>query len=66
MSDVTGVPTPDDRAWHEDELDECPECAGGAEPDTWQSACIDDLCRGGEVPCMHGSYARLPCWLCGK
>ncbi len=35
-------------------------------PDSWESGCIDDLCHGGEVPCMHGDYARLPCSRCGK
>lgn len=44
----------------------CPECSDGEEPDLWQSACIDDLCHGREVPCMHDDYARLPCGLCGK
>jgi len=44
------------------EIEECPECGWPAqEPDTWQSACIDDLCHGGEVPCMHGDYEKLPC-----
>ncbi len=49
-----------------DDDDCCPECGDGEELDSWQSACIDDLCHGGEVPCMHGDYARLPCGLCGK
>jgi hypothetical protein len=44
----------------------CPQCEDGHEPDSWESACWDDLCHGGEVPCMHGDYARLPCGLCGK
>lgn len=48
------------------EDDACPECGDGYDPELWQSACIDDLCHGGEVPCMHGSYARLPCSTCGK
>lgn len=39
---------------------------GEDNPDSWESACIDDLCHGGEVPCMHGDYARLPCSMCGK
>lgn len=61
---------PDNLQQHDDfddryEDDGCPECDDG-EPDTWASACIDDLCHGGEVPCMHGDYARLPCSLCGK
>lgn len=44
----------------------CPEC-GDDEDLFWaQSACIDDMCHGGEVPCMHGDWARLPCHLCGK
>lgn len=49
-----------------DDDDGCPECSDGEEPDSWQSACPDDLCHGGEVPCMHGDYARLRCSLCGK
>jgi len=39
------------------------------------SACIDDLCHGGEVPCrIHGDWAAVTCdfcygdggWPCGK
>lgn len=56
---------PDDHYMDEQD-DSCPECGDGDAPDSWQSACIDDLCHGGEVPCMHGDYARLPCGLCGK
>lgn len=55
---------PDDEWMDDDDL--CPECGGGEEPDSWQSACIDDLCHGGEVPCMHGEWARLRCGLCGE
>ena len=63
------------REWTQDEIDDdqfrddeggCPQCDDGAEPFWWESACPDDLCHGGEVPCMHGNYARLPCSLCGK
>lgn len=43
----------------------CPECGDG-DIEFAQSACIDDLCHGGEVPCMHGSWAVIPCGLCGK
>ena len=56
----------------DDDLDEqyddgtCPECGDGENYEAYQSACIDDLCHGGEVPCMHGDYATLPCSLCGK
>lgn len=59
-------PRPDE--YEDDYLDDdgCPECGDGDELDSWQSACIDDLCHGGEVPCMHGDWARLPCGLCGK
>lgn len=46
--------------------DGCPECEDGESLDSMQSACWDDLCHGGEVPCMHGDYSRLPCSLCGK
>lgn len=54
---------------YEDEYDDgegCPQCGDSEEPDSWESACIDDLCHGGEVPCMHGDWSRLPCGLCGK
>lgn len=61
------------REWSQDEIDDelyrdegCPECDDGQTPEMWQSACIDDMCHGGEVPCMHGDYARLPCGICGK
>jgi len=30
------------------------------------SASIIEVCHGGEVPCMHGDYARLRCSVCGK
>lgn len=44
---------------------ECPQCGWpNDDPDSWESACIDDLCHGGEVPCMHGDYSRIPCGLC--
>lgn len=45
--------------------DECPECGDG-DPDCLQSACIDDLCHGGEVPCMHGDWSTIPCSFCGE
>lgn len=53
-----------------DEVDEwddgyCPNC--GYEGDHLESACIDDLCYGGPVPCeLHGDYSTLPCPLCGR
>ena len=40
----------------------CPECGGEG---TEQSDCIDDLCHGGDVPCMHGEYSMIPCSTCG-
>lgn len=45
--------------------DTCPQC--GWPDDCWdeQSSCIDDLCHGGPVPCMHGDTGTLPCGLCG-
>lgn len=43
----------------------CPECGDG-DFERAQSACIDDLCHGGEVPCMHGDWSTLPCSTCGK
>ena len=59
--------------WTQDDIDAdqfdddvCPKCENGESLDSMQSACIDDLCHGGEVPCMHGDYARLECSLCGK
>jgi hypothetical protein len=55
----------DDRDWEDefDQEDHCPECDDG---NALQSACIDDLCHGGEVPCMHGDWDTLPCPVCGK
>lgn len=52
--------------FYDDQDEGCPECCDGEEPDDWQSVCVDDLCHGGEVPCMHGDYSILPCGLCGK
>jgi len=49
----------------DDEYEGCGQCGDG-DPDSWESACIDDLCHGGQVPCLHGSYARLKCGVCGK
>lgn len=56
-----------DEYWDEyDGSDEaCPECGDG-DVDMLGSACIDDLCHGGEVPCMHGYYGVLRCHLCGE
>ncbi len=48
-----------------DDFEGCGQCGDG-DPDSWESACVDDLCHGGDVPCMHGSYARLKCGVCGK
>jgi hypothetical protein len=48
------------------DIDDDEECDCDQDPESWESACIDDMCHGGEVPCMHGSYARLPCLRCGK
>jgi hypothetical protein len=59
------VTDPNDDGYDLDDDNYCPRC-GDEEPDSWESACPDDLCHGGEVPCMHGDYARLPCALCGK
>lgn len=44
----------------------CQECGDGENPDSLKSACIDDLCHGGDVPCMHGEWDALPCGTCGK
>ena len=46
-----------------DDDEGCPACGYGEEG---ESACIDDLCHGGDVPCMHGDYSRLRCHLCGE
>lgn len=41
---------------------ECWSCHGeGGEG----SFCIDDLCHGGEVPCMHGDQDLIRCDWCG-
>lgn len=48
-----------------DDFEGCDQCGNG-DPDSAESACFDDLCHGGEVPCMHGDYARLRCGVCGK
>jgi hypothetical protein len=60
-------------AWTQDDIDDdqfddgsCPECGDGDPSFGRESACIDDLCHGGDVPCMHGDYAVIPCGLCGK
>ena len=37
----------------------CPECDDGNSLDAWESSCIDDLCNGGEVPCMHGQLGAI-------
>lgn len=53
---------------HDDFYDDetCPGCGDG-ECESLRSACIDDLCYGGEVPCaIHGDLSTLPCSLCGK
>lgn len=45
----------------------CPQCGDGDwEDGMMESGCIDDLCHGGAVPCMHGDWTTLPCSLCGK
>ena len=51
-------PRPDE--YEDDEFEGCGQCGNG-DPDS-----IDDLCHGGQVPCMHGDYARLRCGICGK
>ena len=51
--------------YEDDEFEGCAQC-GDSDPDSWESACVDDLCHGGQVPCMHGDYARLRCGVCGK
>lgn len=42
---------------------QCPECW---DEGSGESACWDDLCHGGEVPCMHGDWREIPCNICGK
>lgn len=58
----------DERDYEDDfEGEVCPECGDGEYDHALQSACIDDLCHGGEVPCaIHGDWSSLPCSLCGK
>ena len=55
----------DEDELYDDDNGRCPACFDGEEPDAWQSGCIDDLCHGGEVPCMHGDYTTMACALCG-
>ena len=43
----------------------CPGCGDG-DLGWAESGCIDDMCYGGDVPCMHGDYAVIPCGLCGR
>lgn len=43
--------------------DVCEECGGDG--GTGMSNCIDDLCNGNEVPCMHGDFAEYRCDTCG-
>lgn len=50
---------------YDDEYGTCSGCGDG-DFEMARSACIDDLCRGGEVPCMHGDLSMLPCPLCGR
>lgn len=55
-------------AWDEDrdgpdpDWIECVECSGEGYYD--RSNCIDDLCHGGDVPCMHGDDGRMSCNIC--
>lgn len=51
---------------YDDDPDYCPECGDADNFETARSACSDDLCHGGEVPCMHGDWSVLPCSLCGR
>ena len=45
------------------ESDCCEECGGDG--GTGQSNCIDDMCNGGDVPCMHGDDTEYTCEPCG-
>ncbi len=50
-----------------DDYVECERCGWPhQEVDSWESACVDDMCHGGGVPCMHGSYSKLRCDSCGN
>lgn len=42
--------------------DPCEECGG--EGGTGQSNCIDDMCNGGDVPCLHGDDTEYTCGTC--
>lgn len=63
MSEMDYDAYDDERDGWDGNPDTCPEC-GGEGGD--QSACIDDLCHGGEIPCMHGDLDALPCSTCGR
>lgn len=53
-----------DYAMFDDDDDGPYECAQCGDGEQLKSACIDDICHGGDVPCMHGSYAAIPCQFC--
>lgn len=42
--------------------DVCEDCGG--EGGSGESNCCDDLCNGGEVPCMHGDETEYTCGTC--
>jgi hypothetical protein len=42
--------------------DTCWQCGGEG---YLGSACIDDMCHGGDVPCCHGDEDVIACDVCG-
>lgn len=56
-------PQPGEREYEEDDYDACPACH---DEGTGESGCVDDLCHGGDVPCMHGDYRMIRCGCCGN
>ena len=62
MADLSEI-RDDDYEFDDGSDDYCPHCDNG---EILESACVDDLCHGGEVPCMHGDWSALRCQFCGK
>lgn len=56
-----GVRVCEDSQRHDDDAGPCWQCSGRGH---LGSACIDDLCHGGGVPCMHEDHRVIPCDIC--